>query len=288
MPLTAAQMAARRTGLGSSDAAVVVGLSPWTSRFDLFLDKVLGRPGQSESEAMRWGNLLEEPIAVEVAARTGLDLAYSVETFRHADRPWMLAHIDRLVLEAGCIVAVLEIKTASRRAAEEWGPSGTDRIPLHYVPQVAHQMAVLDVPRCHVAALLNGCELRTYTVPRDLVLEQILLEEEAAFWWHVENQVPPEPDGAASAAEWIRSWHARPQDEVLAAPPELEQLAEERRELASRIAELERLKTAMEDTFPAVIGPCAGIAGRYGKTTWTPDSRGVRALRWTFNSEDTE
>jgi len=56
-------LAIRRTGLCGSDCASVLGLSPWTSSIELWMDKTGKKPIDKEvSESMFWGSRLEDTI----------------------------------------------------------------------------------------------------------------------------------------------------------------------------------------------------------------------------------
>ena len=50
---------ARKSGLGSSDMPIVLGVSPWTRPEDLFEIKKGRRPEPEESPAMKRGKVLE-------------------------------------------------------------------------------------------------------------------------------------------------------------------------------------------------------------------------------------
>jgi putative phage-type endonuclease len=70
-------LAARRTGIGGSDIAAILGLSPWRTPLDVYRDKVDGAE-QPETEAMRWGRLLEDVIAREYAVRAGVRIQRAI------------------------------------------------------------------------------------------------------------------------------------------------------------------------------------------------------------------
>ena len=69
--LTKQQRIDRHAGLGGSDAAAVLGLSPWTSPLDLYLDKrgELDEEPEQPTNWQRWGHLLEDLIADEASAQ---------------------------------------------------------------------------------------------------------------------------------------------------------------------------------------------------------------------------
>jgi putative phage-type endonuclease len=189
----------RRTGLGGSDAAAALGLSPWQSPYDLWEQKSGLAPPLQQSEPMLWGKLLEDVIRGEYARRTGIEVKPVKEMVRHPARPWMFAHIDGKVGPVGDVI--LEIKTT--RDARGWGEPTTDEIPLHYLVQVHHYLAVTAAQVCDVAVLIGGQDFRLYQVTRDSDIERDLIEQEEAFWSFVERGVPPPPTTLQDA---VRRW----------------------------------------------------------------------------------
>lgn len=176
----------RRKSLGASEAAAALGVSPYQTPVELWQRKVGLIPDQEESEAMRWGSLLEPVILGEYARRTGRRIVGEQGFTRHPGYPCLTATPDA-VTEDGRLV---EVKTASAWA-KEWGDEDSDEIPDHYLIQVAHQMAVTGAEVADVAVLIGGQRLRIYTVPRDESLVQEVVRGGLRFWEHVERQEPP-------------------------------------------------------------------------------------------------
>lgn len=184
-------LAARRRGVGSSDAASVAlrrgehgGVFGTPLR--VYLDKQ-GLLPDKPTEEMLIGRLLEDDVAEAFRMRTGLEPSAPPEriyTSRHS--PWMQASPDRLVGDG-----VLECKAV--RTFEGWGEDGGDVVPAGYMVQVQHQLAVLGAGVGHLAALC-GTSLRCYTIPRDEELISRLAAVERDFWRMVVARTPPEPD----------------------------------------------------------------------------------------------
>ncbi|MGN5479491.1 YqaJ viral recombinase family protein [Cupriavidus basilensis] len=76
----------------------------------------------------------------------------------------------------------------------EWGEPGTDEVPEEYLLQCQHYMTVLDYPEWHLAACVGGNKLKTYIILRDTELEEMLIEQEHAFWQRVQSGERPDPD----------------------------------------------------------------------------------------------
>src|SRR5512138_2400103 len=88
----------RKTGLGGSDSPVVLGVSPFTTRKELWLEKMGLSEPKEESPAMRRGNFLEEPVAQLYQKVTGRQVEVVKQRLIHPQHPFIYAHIDRRIL----------------------------------------------------------------------------------------------------------------------------------------------------------------------------------------------
>ncbi len=201
-------LAERKSGIGGSDAAAVLGLSPWRTAVDVWLDKTGRSAPAEETEAMRLGNELEDFVARRYSAQTGR----AVQRYnRMLHRGCLLGNFDRLVVPEGGKVAshqgeirtdtVLECKTASR----DWA----DGVPLYYQTQVQHYMGLApELRHADVAALfLVHKHFEVYRVERDdAVIE--MMQARLTAWWarHVIGGEMPAPTSEADCrALWARS-----------------------------------------------------------------------------------
>jgi len=233
-------LAQRRRGIGGSDAACVLGLSPWKTPYALWLEKT----GQSadddaDSAAMLWGRTLEPVIRAHYCAQTGRTVQTPQCIIAHPDYPWMLANVDGLT-DCG---KVLEIKTA--RFADDWGEAGSDEVPDAYALQVQHYMAVTGRAAADIAVLIGGSDFRIYHVPENRELQSNLMEAEAAFWQLVQSKTPPAPTTFAEAQQrWLAekgatSKSAAAGDDILPIVRELRQLRHEIKDGEVRKAQYE-------------------------------------------------
>lgn len=189
--LNNSQLEMRKNGLGGSDIATILGLNPYKTSYQLYLEKTENIIDDTISlkESVVWGNLLEEPIAQRYADLTHKEIRTS-ETIIHPLFPYFLANPDRLIVgeKKG-----LEIKTVGSRSAHLWGESGSKIIPEYYYPQIMHYLFVLDYDSWDVAALIGGQELRIYTFERDKEFDRIIEECGTEFWENnVLKRIPPE------------------------------------------------------------------------------------------------
>ena len=201
-------LAERKQGIGGSEAAAIMGLSPWATPTTIWLDKTGRAAPKEETEAMRIGTALEDFVARRYCQETGR----TVQRFNkmvHVDV--LLGNFDRLVVMDGAKVAshmgevrtnlLLECKTSTR----EW----EDGVPLYYQTQVQHYMGLVPcLEAADVACLFLGRKhFETYRVDRD----QAVIDHMQAYlraWWqkHIVNGEIPVPTCEADCKLlWARS-----------------------------------------------------------------------------------
>lgn len=200
-------LAVRKQGIGSSDAAAAVGLNPYKSQLELWLEKT-GRDAslpkvdpQDEESPAYWGNVLEPIVAWHYSKRSGNRVRRINAVLQHPnpELSWMLANIDREVIGADD-VQILECKTAGINGARLW----KEGVPEYVELQVMHQLAVTGKQAADVAVLLGGQHLEIHRIERDEQMIARLIELESKFWTYVETDNPPPADGSASAEAALR------------------------------------------------------------------------------------
>lgn len=211
-------LAVRKQGIGSSDAAAAVGLNPYKSQLELWLEKT-GRdtslpkldPQDEESPAY-WGNVLEPIVAWHYSKRSGNRVRRINAVLQHPDPklPWMLANIDREVISAED-VQILECKTAGINGARLW----KEGVPEYVQLQVMHQLAVTGKQAADVAVLLGGQHLEIHRIERDESMIARLIDLERLFWDFVVSDTPPPADGTASAEAALRCLYPEDNGQIL-------------------------------------------------------------------------
>lgn len=178
----------RACGLGSSDAPVVVGLSPWKSTGSLLREKrgVLheGRmPVDKQTYPMLRGKMLEPRIRRRYEELMGFDCP--AVCAQHPQVDWLKASLDGY--HAGRNL-VIEIKAPG---IEDHLAALDGKVPQKYVVQLQHQFLVTDARVIHYCSYsenksLNVSEqFRIVPVYRDRQMEQVLWEAEREFWERV-------------------------------------------------------------------------------------------------------
>lgn len=195
----------RKSGIGGSDAAAAVGLSPYQSMLELWLTKTgrdsnLPKPDPDDTtEPVYWGTILEPIVAASYTKQTGNRVRRVNAVLQHPTIPFMLANVDREVV-GNRDVQLLECKTAGEFGARLW----RDGVPEYVQIQVQHQLAVTGRQAADVAVLLCGQKLDVHRIERDDALIARLVELESSFWRYVETDTPPPADGSESADRALR------------------------------------------------------------------------------------
>ncbi len=191
----------RKSGIGGSDAGAICGVNPYSSAMKVFRNKTNEEVEEQDSEAIRIGHDLEEYVAQRFTEATGLRVRRSNYMYQSVETPFMIADVDRLVVgeDAG-----LECKTASAYNADKWADGN---IPLHYVVQCYHYMAVTGKKVWYIAAVILGREFTYRRLEWDDDLIERLISIEADFWNnHVVKGIMPPPDGSRACDEVLEQY----------------------------------------------------------------------------------
>lgn len=195
----------RKGGIGSSDAASAVGLNPYKSQLELWMEKTGREAGlpkvdpKDQSSPMYWGTLLESVVAAHYTMRSGHKVRRINAVLQHPTEPWMRANLDREVLGTP-EVQILECKTAGLNGARLW----KEGVPEYIQLQVMHQLAVTGKQTADVAVLICGQDLQIHRIERDDAMIAKLIELERQFWHYVETDTAPPADGSDSADVALR------------------------------------------------------------------------------------
>jgi putative phage-type endonuclease len=190
-------LAARMDGIGGSDAAAALGLSSFKTTFELWLEKTGQLPAVDldDVERIRFGKLMEAPIADEYEHRNNVKLRRRNQILRNPAYPWMLANIDRQIEGQRCGLEIKNVDGMAYRMGD-WGEPGSDEIPEPYLLQCLHYLVVTGFDEWRLAACIGGNRLETFVIHRDHELEEMLIDGEHEFWQRVQTRQAPEPDYA--------------------------------------------------------------------------------------------
>lgn len=217
MSLSAEQHARRRTGIGGSDAAAAIGLNPYYSAVELWMEKRGELPPFEGNEATKWGKLLEPAVRQEYAEQTGRVVRLPPETLVHPKHTWVVCHPDGVTDDG----RLYEGKTA--RFPDGWGEPGSDAVPEQYLIQCQHSMLVTGLRVADLAVLIGGQDFRLYEIPADDGLQAAILDAETEFWTHVTRGTRPPLDHTSPGAIGVlRKLYPGTDGTTVRATPEVE------------------------------------------------------------------
>ena len=254
----------RKQGITGTDAGAIVGMNPYRSAFSVYQDKISDEIEERDNESMRQGRDLEDYVARRFTEETGLKVRKANAIYQNKKNPWMLADFDRLLVgqKAG-----LECKTVSPYSADKWKDGN---IPLHYLMQIQHYMAVSGFSCWYLATVILGKEFIVRKIERDEEIIQLLTTIEKRYWEeNIQKRVMPEPDGTMNCSEQITKLYQKADAQKTVELSGFNSMLQRRQELVELIGKMEKEKTAIEQKIKLEMRDAAyGITPNY-RIFWT-------------------
>lgn len=250
----AAWLDARKGYVGGSEVAALLGLSPWRTAVDVYLDKSGRRADEQEpSEALRLGTELEDYAARRYAEETGRTVRnYGYMVVRgHA-----LADVDRLIVPDGAKVAAFheEVRTDGILECKTSGVAWDEEPPEYYQAQAQLYAELLDCAFVDFAVvfLAPRRDFRIFRVARDRDVGAALLDRIEAFWR--ESMIPDTPPPAVNLADARALFpNARPEC-AKDATAEVARAVERLREIKAQTDELDEEAEGLRGAVAAFMG----------------------------------
>jgi predicted phage-related endonuclease len=200
--------------LGGSDAAAVMGLSPWTTPLELWMLKT-GRKAREVPDAQRQriydrGHRLEpfiRDMVIDKLRERGLEVELLEINARYVDpeHPFLSCEIDfelRLsgALEIGGVEWVFQgehincdAKSVTGFARKKWGEEDSEDVPIEYAVQFMHGLMITGRRFCLVAALRSFDDVDIFWTVRDEETITGMRPKLVSFWLdHVRADVSPD------------------------------------------------------------------------------------------------
>lgn len=257
-------LAARREGIGSSDAAVIAGekgsvLALWGEKTGL---APRPEPDEATLEMYAWGHRMEPLVAEAYTERTGRPLKRAMRLLRHPNVPWALASLDRVSARKG------ERRIVELKVTEIDAKYAGEDLPGDVLAQVQHQLWVTGYDVADVAVLQRHWRLKIFEVERDDRYREDLVFLERDFQGYVERREMPAVDGSENARHVLGQLFRRNNGQFLPPAADLDLLAEELRLARLEAKDADDRKDTLENAIRAVIGDADGFEGSWGRITW--------------------
>lgn len=190
----------RAKRIGGSDIGAIIGVNPYKSIVDVYVDKTEGSNFKG-NELTHWGHMLEGTILKEFSNKHKELIVYEVPYSVVND--FLIANLDGALKdkETGDY-GVLEIKTTSLWNKKDWED---DVIPQHYYAQVQHYLMLTGYKFAYIAVLIGGQQYKEFKIERSE--EDINLIRNKATEFYQENllkKIPPMPDGSDAYMQHLK------------------------------------------------------------------------------------
>ena len=218
----------------------------------------------TDNEAMRQGRDLEDYVARRFMEDTGLKVRRSNMLYRSEEHPFMIANVDRLVVgeDAG-----LECKTASAYNADKWKDG---IVPMHYLIQCAHYMAVTGKQAWYIAVVILGKAFQFARIERDDAMIANLVAIKEAFWNnHVIPGIIPSPDGSDACDEVLKKYFHRARKSSVIPLTGFDEKLGRREELLELIAGLEKEQKQIEQEVKLFMQDSESAVSDSYRVTWS-------------------
>jgi len=180
--LTKEQIAKRGGTIGGSDANRIMA-GDW---FPLWEEKTGRRPGDDLSDVLpvMLGSYTEEFNRYWYEKQTGRDVTSEGMEAVSKNVPIMSCTLDGMTKTEGGKPAIFEAKHVN--------PFGDiENVVQRYMPQLHHNAYICNVDWAVLSVLIGTMKWEFFEVEIDHFYMQSVLDEEARFWSHVENDTPP-------------------------------------------------------------------------------------------------
>lgn len=263
----------RRKGIGASEAAAAIGVSPYKSTIELWAEKcgLVEPPDLSGNEPLEFGVRLEPVIIDAYAARSGRKVwpheQHKVE--RHPQHPFLLCTPDawQVIDDKEGLV---QVKTAGAFVADEW----RDGPPLHYEVQCQMEMLVTGTGFNTVVVLIGGQKLRYFDLERNERFLAALVAKLTEFWRCVETRTPPAVDHSQACARALLRLHPSDSGDTVDLPVESDNWASELEEAKLRAKELEDFIRERENKLKSSIADASfGVTPSGVRFSWKHQAR---------------
>lgn len=175
----------RRGGIGGSDAAVVMGVSPWRTLYQLYEEKALNIINETDTLAMKRGREQEEEARLAFEDMVGVHV-FKKDKVVHESIPFIRGSLDGLSMDEEVLV---ELKNPG---AEDHAIAKRNNVPEKYFPQCQHYLLLYPKLKSMFYFSRHKGNNALVEVKRDGKYIDEMLTKEIEFWNMVTNRIPPE------------------------------------------------------------------------------------------------
>ena len=257
-----------RDYIGSADAAAMLGMSPWKSSLQLYLELRGEIDSQDKtSDEIEFGITFEDVVIDEFLRRKRWT-EHTVKRqchLQHREHEFLGATLDGLIMGT---CQIIEAKTATIYRADDWA----DGVPDYYAVQAHWQMMVTGFAKVYIPVYFDSRRFEIYEVERDEEICKELLEAGVEFWAQVQAGEPPAVTSRDTST--LARWFPRVEVPSVELRSNLRSTIERIRELGDIIKSYEDEKEYLVNTIKRDLGEAEiGLMDGEMLVSWKEQSR---------------
>jgi putative phage-type endonuclease len=164
----------RRSKIGASDAPVIMGVSPWSTPYKLWNEKLGFTLPKFQSKHMLDGLEIEDSARNIFFLETGI--LVDPEIIFHPEHEFMMASLDGISKDKKTILEIkkpnyLDHKSASLKI-----------VPNKYYPQLQHQMSCCELDKTYYLSYRSDEDYHLFVVERDDKYIKKMIKQEEIFY----------------------------------------------------------------------------------------------------------
>lgn len=290
--LTIEQLEKHNKYITGSKVASILGISPYKSKWQLFAEMHGDIAVENVSTTrMKMGSYAEVSMTQYCEKELGWNLIEGPENGKfHPKYPFLWGLVDRLQRNANKeLSCVVEFKNVDKFQRSMWiDENGLITPPDYYQAQLYFYMQLWDLPG-RFFTVFGGNEPVVVDLPRNLEIEEFIIEECCKFWDDLQNDRYPEPDGSESCTQTLAKMFAGNDDKMIFGTQESLIAAQEYEQARQAEKEAEERKNLAGNKLRAAIGNHTGLVlPDGGKVTWKMSKDRLRFDEKRFTTENPE
>ena len=270
----------RRKCITATDVGPIFGVDGYRDAFDVWAEKHGQAPPFEPTPRMLLGKDLEQGIVAAYSRITGRPVSWRDETVQHAQRKWMAASPDALVVRpGGKLERGVDAKLVFYDQRRKWGLDANS-IPEGIQLQMWWLMAVVECEVWDVAVWLGDDEPRIYEIERNLEAERTVIEQ--CEEWHrryvIGDEIPP-ISGSKASRDWLVYKFPSNKRNLRDATAEEIEVLEQYAHVRLLQKEATDRRNEMESQIKLFIQDSEGVEWQGGKFTWKL-TKEIRKMDW--------
>ena len=260
----------RKKGIGGSDVASILGVSPFRTALEVYHDKTSPELYLDEpTEDMQRGVRVEKYILQEYAERNEVQLNTNIPTIVDQECPFMRANIDAKVVGQNVVIEAKSTKAPT----SSWEKG----IPEYYKAQVAYYAMLTDAEYVEVPVLFSGWKYACFTYWRDAEYEANIKEAVINFWNnHIVKNIPPKP----TSPEELMAAYPKLEEKIIEADNDIREKVYQLQEAQEQRKKLEAQEKQLKTQIQGYMGDAGMLDAGFCKVVL----KEIKATRFDANA----